>query len=86
MGQEVQMDEHEGGVRPPLLDSLAQPVCDAGPRQGRRLPVHRVKPPVTWTWTHFKASLCVVSILNGGYFLKFGSSPVFCCTLLVSVM
>lgn len=42
MGQKVQMDEHEGGVRPPVLDSLAQPVRHARPRQGGRVPVHSV--------------------------------------------
>lgn len=42
MGQKVQMDEHEGGVRPPVLDSLAQPVRDAGPRQDGRVPVYSV--------------------------------------------
>lgn len=43
MGQKVQVDEHEGGVRSPVLYSLAEPVCDTGPRQSRRLPVHSVK-------------------------------------------
>lgn len=37
------MDEHEGGVRTPLLYSLAQPLRFARPRQGGPVPVHRVK-------------------------------------------
>lgn len=43
VGQEVQVDEHEGGVRPSLLHSLAEPLHSPRPRQGRRLPVHCVK-------------------------------------------
>lgn len=43
MGQEVKMDEYEGGVRPPLLYRLAKPLCGAWPWQGWCLPVHCVK-------------------------------------------
>lgn len=43
VGQEVQVDEHEGGVWPSLLHSLAEPLHSPRPRQGRPLPVHCVK-------------------------------------------
>lgn len=43
MGQEVKMDEYEGGVRPSVLYRLAEPLCGTRPRQGRPLPVHCVK-------------------------------------------
>lgn len=42
VGQEVQVDELESGVRPSLLHSLAQPLHNPRPRQGRPLPVHCV--------------------------------------------
>lgn len=42
VGQEVQVDELESGVRPSLLHSLAQPLHSPRPRQGRPLPVHCV--------------------------------------------
>lgn len=44
LGQKVQMDEHEGGVWPPLLYSLAQPLCFTRLRQGGCVPVHRMRP------------------------------------------
>lgn len=43
MGQEVQVVEHEDGVWPSVLYSLAEPVHAARPRQGGRVPVYRVK-------------------------------------------
>lgn len=43
MGQKVQMDEFEGGVWPSVLYSLAEPLCNTRPRQGRLVPVHCVK-------------------------------------------
>lgn len=43
VGQEVQVDEHEGGVRPSLLRRLAQPLHSPRPWQGGPLPVHCVE-------------------------------------------
>lgn len=43
MGQKVEMDEYEGGVRPPVLYSLAEPICNTRSRQGGRVSVHCVK-------------------------------------------
>lgn len=43
MGQKVKMDEYEGGVRPPVLYSLAEPLRNARSRQGGRVSVHCVK-------------------------------------------
>uniref|UniRef100_A0AAQ5XPG3 Palmitoyltransferase n=1 Tax=Amphiprion ocellaris TaxID=80972 RepID=A0AAQ5XPG3_AMPOC len=43
MGQEVQVDEHEGGVWTPVLCGVVESVCEPRPRQGRRVPVHRVR-------------------------------------------
>jgi len=43
VGQEVQVDEHDGGVRPPVLDSLAQSLRNTRARQGGLVPVHRVR-------------------------------------------
>lgn len=47
MGQEVKMDEYEGGVRPPLLHRLAKPLRGPWPRQGWRVPVHCVTEGLT---------------------------------------
>lgn len=43
MGQKVQVDEHEGGVRSPVLRRLAQSVCHAGSREGQSLPVRGLR-------------------------------------------
>lgn len=43
VGQKVQMDEHEGGVRSPVLSLLAQSVRQAGSRQGQSLPVRGLR-------------------------------------------
>lgn len=43
MGQKVEVDEHEGGVRSPVLSSLAQSVRHAGSREGQSLPVRGVR-------------------------------------------
>lgn len=43
MGQKVKVDEYEGGVRPSILYSLAEPLRNTRPRQGGPVPVHRVK-------------------------------------------
>lgn len=47
MGQTVQVDEHEGGVRSPVLSGLAESVRPAGSRKGQSLPVRGLSRP-TW--------------------------------------
>lgn len=42
MGQTVQVDELEAGVRAPVLSGLAESVCPAGSRKGQSLPVRGV--------------------------------------------
>ncbi len=45
MGQKVQVDEHEGGVRSPVLSGLDESVCPAGSREGQSLPVRGLRRP-----------------------------------------
>lgn len=80
MGQEVQMDEHEGGVRPSVLHSLAQPLYSPRSWQGRRVPVHcvtdgnlRLSPGLPSYWQDhcehellFKLLLLLLYLISGG--------------------
>lgn len=62
MGQEVQMDEYEGCVRPPLLHWLAKPLRGTWPRQGWCVPVccvkkgvpsYKIRPCQSWFFLFF---------------------------------
>lgn len=79
MGQEVKMDEPEGGVRPSVLYSLAEPLYNPRPRQGGRVPVHCVKEgnlktdqswsalilaAPRWAWTPLNHFLTLLLLMN----------------------
>lgn len=81
MGQEVKVDEYEGSVWSSVLYSLAEPLCNTRPRQGRFVPVHCVKaggvselcccglpaPPIGWTSTSMNSSSPLLHFLYGYY-------------------
>lgn len=61
MGQEVKMDEYEGGVRTPLLHRLAEPLRGAWPWQGWHLPVYCVKEAARTALKHYCTDIRKIS-------------------------